>query len=220
MSPAGGGVGGGPDCPIASTIFSILFPQASLCFPHFLTQVVCKRSQPFVVSVIIGFIGFWFFPHCFRVPFPPPWSPASGGQLPAMFPVDFLPLCVARKARTNRVCPCRQKPLNLTRMPLTPPTRGGGKNVSSPLTSSWAQSNDGGGQVGALNCYQNSNHVCVSEASCMASVNLFLKTAFYLHVLPPMFSTSHLLNLYYMTIPAFLPILLSYTRTCTIHWFW
>ena len=93
MSPAGWGAGGGPDSPIASTIFSILcitpliflplypppegdrgriFPQASLCFLHFLTQIVCKRSQSFVVGVIIGFIGFWFFPHCFRVPFPPP----------------------------------------------------------------------------------------------------------------------------------------------------
>src|SRR3972149_10737657 len=78
MSPAGGGVGGGLDCPIASTIFSILFPQASLCFRHFLTQVVCKRSQPFVVGVIFGFIGFWFFPHCFRVPLPPPTPPPAG----------------------------------------------------------------------------------------------------------------------------------------------
>ena len=55
-----------------------IFPQASLCFRHFLTQVVCKWLQPFVVSVIIGFIGFWFFPHCFRVPFPPPAPPPSG----------------------------------------------------------------------------------------------------------------------------------------------
>mgnify|MGYP001559030003 CR=1 FL=1 len=72
---------------------------------HFLTQVACKRLQPLVVGVIIGFIGFWFFPHCFSVPFPPPRSPASGGQLPATFPVDFVPLCIIRKARTNKVCP-------------------------------------------------------------------------------------------------------------------
>jgi len=69
MSPAGGGTGGGLDSPIVSTTFSIL------CFRHFITQVVCKRLQPFVVGVIIGFIGFWFFPHCFRVPFPPPCTP-------------------------------------------------------------------------------------------------------------------------------------------------
>ena len=90
MSPAGGGAGGGLDNPIASTyhlfnplyntayILQYIFPQASLCFRHFLTQVVCKWLQPFVVGVIIGFIGFWFFPHCFPVPFPPPAPPPAG----------------------------------------------------------------------------------------------------------------------------------------------
>src|SRR3990170_2225723 len=94
MSPAGGGAGGGLDNPIASTyhlfnplyntahILQYIFPQASLCFRHFLTQVVCKWLQPFVVGVIIDFIGFWFFPHCFRVPFPPPAPPPAGDSHP------------------------------------------------------------------------------------------------------------------------------------------
>src|SRR3989337_4584546 len=123
MSPAGGGTGGGLDSPIASTTFSIL------CFRHFITQVVCKRLQPFVVGVIIGFIGFWFFPHCFRVPFPPPCTPASGGQWSATFPVDFAVVCRKKgtekrslfKTYRDMVCPCHPtQSLNLTRMELSP----------------------------------------------------------------------------------------------------
>src|SRR3972149_7633746 len=66
--------------------------------------------------------NYWFhrllvFPALFSCSFSTPCTPASGGQWSATFPVDFVPLCVARKAWTNKVCPCHPtQSLNLTRM--------------------------------------------------------------------------------------------------------
>src|SRR3990167_6207690 len=93
MSPAGGGAGGGPDSQIASTIFSIFSYAGCL---QTVATVCCRRNYWFHRLLV--------FPALFSCSFSTPCTPASGGQLPATFPVDFVPLCVARKAWTNDPC--------------------------------------------------------------------------------------------------------------------
>ena len=126
MSPAGGGVGGGLDNPIASTyhLFNPLYNTAHIPPPLSPSRggqgEDLSTGKPLLssfsyagclqmVATICCRRNYWFhrllvFPALFSCSFSTPCIPAIGGQWPATFPVDFVPLCVARKARTNDPC--------------------------------------------------------------------------------------------------------------------